>query len=154
LLAGLAVAAEVTAATGGAVPPPDPAMQGRLPSPCQVRLTEPLANGLLYGMSDAVAEVQCPQGEEAASVTFLVDGKGAGIATRARWRSSWDAGNTFGARLVEARLLDRSGRMATDRVLTAGALVAETVRVTATPLDRVELSVSVLDADGVPVRGL
>ena len=132
----------------------EPATQGRPPSPCRVTITGPLASGLLYGISDVDAEVRCPEGEAPASVTFLVDGKVAGIVTRPPWRSSWDAGGTFAARLVEARLVDRSGRMATDRVLTAGALLAETVRVTATPLDRVELSVSVVDAGGAPITGL
>jgi VWFA-related protein len=132
----------------------DPASQGRLPSPCRVTITEPLANGLLYGMSVVDAEVHCPEGEAPATVTFLVDGKVAGVVARPPWRSSWDAGGAFAARLVEARLIDRSGRMSTDRVLTAGALLAETVRVTATPLDRVELSVSVSDADGVPITSL
>ena len=158
LLAGAGVAlagAGVVPAAAGVVPAAgEPATQGRLPSPCRVTITEPLANGLLYGICDVDAEVRCPEGEAPASVTFLVDGQVAGVVTRPPWRSSWDAGGTFAARLVEARLVDRSGRMATDRVLTAGALLAETVRVTATPLDRVELSVSVVDADGVPVTGL
>ena len=158
VLAGAGIvpaAAAVTPPAAGIVPAAgEPATQGRLPSPCRVTITEPLANGLLYGISDVDAELRCPEGEAPASVTFLVDGKVAGVVTRPPWRSSWDAGGTFAARLVEARLVDRSGRLATDRVLTAGALLAETVRVTATPLDRVELSVSVVDADGAPITGL
>jgi Ca-activated chloride channel homolog len=145
--AGLGVSAD----TGPAVEAP---REGRLPSPCRVAITEPLAGGLQYGMSDLAAEVRCPEGEGPASLTFLVDGKVRAVVARPPWRSSWDAGGTFAARLVEARLVDRSGRMATDRVLTAGASLSETVRVTATPIDRIELSVSVVDADGVPVRGL
>jgi Ca-activated chloride channel homolog len=156
LLAALAVAvaARAPAAAGEAPAAVDPASQGRAPSPCRVTITEPLANGLLYGMSDVAAGIRCPEGEAPASVTFLVDGKVRGVVTRPPWRSSWDAGGTFAAQLVEARLVDRTGRMSTDRVLTAGALLAETVRVTATPLDRVELSVSVVDAEGVPITGL
>jgi len=119
-----------------------------------VAITEPIAGALLYGMSDLAAGVSCPEGEAPASLTFLVDGKVTAALARPPWRSSWDAGGTFAARLVEARLVDRSGRLATDRVLTAGALLSETIRVTATPIDRVELSVSVVDADGIPVRGL
>jgi VWFA-related protein len=156
LLAALLVvgAGRAPAGTGEAPAAEDPASQGRPPSPCRVTIAEPLANGLLYGMSDIAVVVRCPEGEVPASITFLVDGRTTGVVTRPPWRSSWDAGGTFAARLVEARLVDRTGRLSTDRVLTAGALLAETVRVTATPLDRVELSVSVADAEGIPITGL
>jgi hypothetical protein len=119
-----------------------------------VTIAEPLANGLLYGMSDIAVVVRCPEGEVPASITFLVDGRTTGVVTRpARKRSSGTREGRSPA-AGRARLVDRTGRMSTDRVLTSGALLAKRCGSPRRRSIRVELSVSVVDAGGVPITRL
>jgi VWFA-related protein len=127
---------------------------GRAPSRCRVTITTPRPAALLYGLVDIAAEISCPEGETPATLFFMVDGRVAGQFARPPWRTTWDAGGTFAAHTLEARLVDRSGRIAAATVITPGAALNEAVRVAAMPLDLVELSVAVADAGGAPIRGL
>jgi VWFA-related protein len=130
------------------LPPPVP------PSPCHVTIASPTAAGLLYGPTTLVAVVTCPEGAAAEEVGFFVDGKPAGVARGPRYEVPWDAGDSFEPHVVVARLRDRDGRTDSTAVATPGAAVQESVRVSAVPPDLVELSVSVTDSGGQPLRGL
>ena len=130
----------------------DPDVAAR--SACRVSIVLPRETDMLYGVIDLVAEVACPEGESAASVSFRVDGAPAGERAAPPWTVTWNAGGGFAWHLVEARLTDRRGGRTSAFVLTPGAALTETVLVASTPIDLVELSVSVTDAEGRPVRGL
>lgn len=123
-------------------------------SSCRVSIVLPRETDMLYGVVDLTAEAACPEGESAASVAFRVDGSPAGERTAPPWTVTWNAGGGFASHLVEARLTDRRGGRTSAFVLTPGAAMTETVLVESTPIDLVELSVSVTDAEGSPVRGL
>ena len=144
-----------------AAPPPAPPSAeesgpppARPPSPCHIAIAAPAETAILYGTTDVVADVVCPEGTSATQVTFLVDGRPVAELTHPPWRATWDAGGGFAAHLIEARLTDARGGAARVIVVTAGAVLQETVRVTSQPIDLVELSVSVLDASGQPVPDL
>jgi VWFA-related protein len=119
-----------------------------------VSIVAPRETDMLYGVVDLVADAACPEGESAASVAFRVDGTPAGERTSPPWTVTWNAGGHFASHLVEARLTDRRGGRTSSFVLTPGAALTETVLVASTPIDLVELSVSVTDPEGQPVRGL
>jgi VWFA-related protein len=124
------------------------------PSPCRVAITSPGAQGLLYGPTVLVAEVTCPPGAAAESIEFFVDGRPAGVARPPHFSVSWDAGDSFEPHVIVARVTDRDGRTDATTLATPGAAVQESVRVSAVPPDLVELSVSVTDRDGRPLRDL
>ncbi len=87
-------------------------------------------------------------------VALVVDGQVVGRALRAPYVATWDAGGSFAAHVVEARLRDDRGRVARAVLMTPGASLRESVRVSSTPLDRVDLSVTVTDREGRFVQGL
>jgi len=123
-------------------------------SPCSITLIEPREGEILYGMVDLSAEVECPDGAVPDRVQFLADGEVIGEATRRPYRAAWEAGGTFRKHLIQVRLIDRQGRFALDVRATPGSVFGESVRVTSTPIDQVELSVSVTDEAGRHVAGL
>jgi len=123
-------------------------------SACRVSIVRPRETEMLYGVVELAADVACPEGRTTGSLAFLVDGNPAGERTAPPWKVTWNAGSGFASHLVEARLTDSRGGRVSAFVLTPGAALTEAVRVTSTPIDLVELSVSVLDGEGRPVRGL
>ena len=123
-------------------------------SPCRLALLHPTETDMLYGVTELSAEVSCPDGSAAGSIAFFVDGAPAGERREPPWRTTWDAGGHFASHLIEARLVDRAGRRISAFALTPGAAMRESVLVVSTPIDLVELSVSVTDAQGRPLRGL
>ncbi len=147
--AAIAVLLAVPAATA-AFDPPDTGAG----SPCRVSLIEPGEGEILYGMVDLSAEAVCPESTAPDRVQFLADGEVVAEATRAPFRAVWEAGGTFRKHLIQVRLIDREGRVAQDLRATPGSIFGESVRVTSTPIDRVELSVSVSDREGRHVPGL
>jgi len=144
-LAGVMAAAPIT---------PDLPPAATAPSPCRVTIQSPGEHDLLYGPTTLVAAVTCPPGAAPAEIEFLVDGRSAGTTRGPRFAVTWDAGGAFEAHVVVARLRDTEGRTDAAVVTTPGAAVREAVRVAAVPPDLVELSVSVTDRDGRPLRGL
>jgi VWFA-related protein len=151
----LALAAAIAAllAAPAAATPPDPPAAGT-GSPCRVTLIDPREGEILYGVVDLSAEVDCPDSTAPDRVQFLADGEMVAEVTRAPYRAVWEAGGTFRKHLIQARLVDREGRVAQDVQSTPGSAFGESVRVTSTPIDRVELSVSVTDAEGRHVPDL
>ncbi|HEU4401470.1 MAG TPA: VWA domain-containing protein [Candidatus Polarisedimenticolia bacterium] len=127
-------------------------------SPCTVSLVSPGEEKVLYGTVELKAEVACPAGAggtaDAARVVFLVDGIAVGEAAQPPYRLAWDAGGSFSTHVVEARLRDEKGRVASALVVTPGSALRESVRVASTPIDRVDLSIAVTGEDGRPVHGL
>lgn len=123
-------------------------------SPCSITLIQPHEGEILYGMVDLAAEVDCPDGTVLDRVQFLADGELVAESTRAPYRAAWEAGGTFRNHLIQVRLIDRQGRVAQDVRATPGSIFGESVRVTSTPIDRVELSVSVTDSSGHHVPDL
>ena len=150
LVAAMAVAPIAPAASDvpGVPPPPAPA------SPCRVAILHPGDRDLLYGPTTLLAAATCPPGAAPAEIEFFVDGRPAGTTRGPRFAVTWDAGGAFEPHVVVARLRDTDGRTDAVVVTTPGAAVQETVRVDAVPPDLVELSVSVTDRDGHPLRGL
>ena len=105
-----AIAATVVLALGSlpfaAFPKPRPG------SPCRVAIEQPLEGEILYGSIDLFARVECPRGEEADRVIFLIDGEIIAESTRPPHHAFWDAGDAFRPHLVEVRLIDRHDRVA------------------------------------------
>jgi VWFA-related protein len=150
-------AAPPPAAVSPAAPPPaaaGPDPTPPPPSPCRLELLAPSEDHLAYGPTELRAEVSCPAHRSARSVTFLVDGRTVAEVGAPPWSATWDAGGSFAAHLVEARLLDSAGRGASVVRATPGSSLNEAVRVSSTPIDRVDLSVTVTDRDGHFVHGL
>ncbi|MGH6720359.1 MAG: VWA domain-containing protein, partial [Alphaproteobacteria bacterium] len=149
-----AVATE--AAPAEAIPPPPPPAPPppAPPSLCRVALLHPGEHDLLYGPTTLLAGATCPAGAAPAEIEFFVDGRPVGTTPGPRFAVTWDAGGAFEPHVIVARLRDRDGRFDTVVVTTPGATVQESVRVAAVPPDLVELSVSVTDRDGRPIRGL
>lgn len=123
-------------------------------SPCRVAIVAPREARVLYGDTELRAAADCPEGGEISKVVLLVDGQVIAEMTRSPYRVIWNAGGSYRERLLEARLVDRQGRLAAAALRTPGAAFGDAVRVTSTPLDLVELSVSVTDADRQHVRDL
>ncbi len=123
-------------------------------SPCRVTILEPKGTEVLLGTIRLKAGAVCPEGTGVAEVFFLVDGEPAVLAKKSPYDGRFDAGDSLSERRVEARLTDTQGRVSSAVVITPGSRLRETVRVVGTPIDRVELSVSVTDAAGRPVHGL
>jgi VWFA-related protein len=151
-MAGASIAgapiAPAAADVPGLPPPPAPA------SPCRVAILHPGDRDLLYGPTTLLAAATCPPGASPAEIEFFVDGRPAGTTRGPRFAVTWDAGGAFEPHVVVARLRDTDGRTDAVVVTTPGAAVQESVRVAAVPPDLVELSVSVTDRDGRPLRGL
>lgn len=171
LILAIAVSASGPAAVSGAavpaadapapIPPPaapGPALDLPPPSPpasrCALGIVRPRDGQLLYGPTELVAAPACPDGVVPRKVTFKADGRKVGVATAAPWTVPFDAGTAFGPHVIEAALDDNAGSRATAVVVTPGAGVRESVRVSAVPPDQVALSVSVTERDGQPIRGL
>jgi VWFA-related protein len=152
---GLSRSAVIAAllAIPGAAAALDPPATGTA-SPCRVSLIEPREGEILYGMVDLSAEAVCPDSTAPDRVQFLADGELVAEATRTPYRAVWEAGGTFRKHLIQARLIDREGRVAQDVRATPGSIFGESVRVISTPIDRVDLSVSVTDRVGRHVPGL
>ena len=131
-----------------------PAAATSTASPCRVTLTAPRDTDVLYGPTEIVAEASCPEETGAVEVMLLVDGQVVARVARPPYRALWDAGGSFAAHLVAARLVDRQGRTVGAALATQASALRESVRVTSTPIDRVELSVSVTDREGRPLRDL
>src|SRR5438094_538774 len=148
-----AVALTAVALTAGSLAQAAPGSPEAPASACQVSLVAPVESQVLYGMTELRAETSCPRGG-AWTVAFLVDGQEVARAARPPFRASWDAGGSFAPHLIEARLIDQEGREARAVVATPGSALRESVRVASTPIDRVDLSVSVSDADGRALHGL
>jgi VWFA-related protein len=123
-------------------------------SACRIALAAPGETQVLYGPTEIRAVASCAEGLEIEEIEFLVDGKEAGRAARPPFTIVWDAGGSFATRVVEARLRDRRGGVATAVVVTPGSSLHESVRVASRTVDRVVLSVTVADREGRPVRGL
>jgi VWFA-related protein len=117
-------------------------------------LLAPRETAVLYGPTEIVAEASCPPDTAVLEMTLLVDGEVVARSARPPYQTVWDAGGSFAAHLVVARLIDRQGLVATAALATQGSAIRESVRVTSSPIDRVELSVAVTDRDGRPIRGL
>ena len=153
----LAACPAVTPALAGPRTPPEPAALS-----CRVTLLEPRDDQVLYGPIRLRAAVSCGHGLVVPLVTFLADGRvvaeaalPAGEAGSAREAAAtWDAGGSFRPRVIEARVVQEDGRAATAVVVTPGSAFQESLRVQSTPVDLVELSVSVVDPQGRAVRGL
>jgi len=158
-MAGTVAAAPVLSAAAPAAAPDAPIGPGDLPpatqrSPCRVTILHPGGRDVLYGPTTLLAEATCPPDTVPEEVEFFVDGRPAGAARGPRFAVTWDAGGAFEPHVVVARLRDRDGRTDSAVVTTPGAAVQESVRVSAVPPDLVELSVSVTDREGRPLRGL
>jgi Ca-activated chloride channel homolog len=132
-------------------PADDPAPD---PSPCAVSLRAPRDTDLLYGQVEIRAEGSCPAGARVTEIVLAVDGQIVGRLERAPYVAAWDAGGSFAAHVVEARLRDDRGRVARAVLMTPGASIRESVQVSSTPLDLVDLSVTVTDRAGRFVQGL
>src|SRR6266850_479158 len=148
-----ALAVPALALAAGGLVRAESGSSGTPPSPCQVSLVAPQETQVLYGMTELRAEAGCPRGG-AWTISFLVDGQEVARVARPPFRVSWDAGGSFAPHLVEARLIDQEGREARSIVATPGSAMRESLRVASTPLDRVDLSLSVRNADGRAVHGL
>ena len=146
--AAMPAAAPETPIAPAVPPPPAP------PSACRVAILHPGERDLLYGPTTLLAAATCPPGAAPAEIEFTVDGRPAGTARGPRFAVTWDAGGAFEPHVVVARLRDTDGRTDSVVVTTPGAAVQESVRVAAVPPDLVELSVSVTDRDGRPLRDL
>ncbi len=142
-------AAPSAAQVAPASPPAPPAG-----SSCRVSLASPGEAQVLYGPTEIRVEATCPGETDVEEIVFLVDGHDVGRAARPPFRVIWDAAGSFASRVVEARLRDRRGGVATAVVVTPGSSLRESVRVTSRAIDRVVLSVTVVDREGRPVRGL
>ena len=134
----------------GSVMPDDPVAPPPAP-PCTATIVEPDGTRVLYGATEIRVEASCPGLEELA---LLVDGAVIVRAARPPFRAVWDAGGSFAPHLLEARLRDREGRSVRAAVATPGAALSESVLVSSTPLDLVEISVTVTDHEGRVVHGL
>ncbi|HKN47164.1 MAG TPA: VWA domain-containing protein, partial [Candidatus Polarisedimenticolia bacterium] len=156
LLAALALGGSLAAAEAEAssAPAATPSAEQSARSPCTIEIVAPKDGQVLYGLIDLVARAACPRDATIDEVTFVVDGRIAGRSARPPYRATWDSGGSFGAHLIEARLGDAQGRAARAVLMTPGAALTEAVRVSSTPLDLVELSVTVADESGRFVHGL
>jgi VWFA-related protein len=127
---------------------------------CRVTLLEPRDDQVLYGPTVLRAAFDCPRGAAPQRALFLVDGRevaqapaGGGAVPR-EVRAAWDAGGSFRPRVVEVRLVQADGRAASAVIVTPGSAFQESLRVPSTPIDLVEMSVSVVDRNGRAVPGL
>jgi VWFA-related protein len=148
-LAAILLGLGIPAAGASAEPP-----AGGTASPCRVTIVEPGEGTILYGVVDLLAVAACPESTAPDRVQFLADGEVVAEAMRAPYRAVWEAGGAFRRHLIEAVLFDREGRIARDVLTSPGSMFGEWVRVVATPIDRVDLSVSVTDREGRHVPGL
>ncbi|NKB90228.1 MAG: VWA domain-containing protein [Acidobacteria bacterium] len=88
------------------------------PQDLEVRIVAPENDTYVSGQVTIRAEVT-PVGDTAISrLTFKVDGAVVGVLEQAPWEIAWDAGDEFAQHVVEAEVVDVTGRTAQDIILT------------------------------------
>jgi VWFA-related protein len=126
----------------------------RIASTCSIAIERPLDGQILYGAVEIMVRTGCPDDTAVDRVVFMVDGEVVSEKSRKPYRMVWEAGGAFRSHLVEVRLIDGLQRVAVDVLATPGSVLGESLRVTSTPIDLVELSVSVIDREGRHVPDL
>ncbi len=123
-------------------------------SACSIAIERPLDGKILYGAVEIVTRTGCPDDISVDRVIFMVDGAVVAEKARGPYRMVWEAGGAFRPHLIEVRLVDSLQRIAVDVLASPGSILGESLRVTSTPIDLVELSVSVIDRQGRHVPDL
>lgn len=152
LLAALFLAISLA---GGTVPAslaaPAPGEPGLAAS---VRILSPSPSEVIHGMTDVEVEVIPLGGRSVVKVEIFADGSLLARDPVAPYRAQWDAGDSLGSHVIRAVAVLDDGSRSEDLVTTRGLRLVEKEVVEATPIEHVELLVSVTDGEGRPVTGL
>jgi VWFA-related protein len=117
-------------------------------------LVSPSAGQVLYGSVLVRAAVAPPAGARISRVDLLVDGSPLKSLYTPPFEARWDAGEDLASHRFEVLAVFSDGTTASDRITTRGLRTVQHELVEGTPIESVELLVSVTDSRGAPVRGL
>jgi len=107
-----------------------------------------------YGPLVIRAEVIPPSGVRTLRVDFFADGVLIGSDPLPPYEAPWDAGKEMGSRVFRAVARFGDGTSAEDLITTRGLSYTQHELVQGTPIDRVQLLVSVTDPNGAPAGKL
>jgi VWFA-related protein len=119
-----------------------------------VRLLSPSPSEVLYGPVTIRAEAVAFGGRSVLKVRFFADGRLLGEEIHPPFELRWDAGDSLASRVIRVEAILDDGSSAATLIATRGLKLREEELVEATPIEHVELLVSVTDAAGEPVPGL
>ncbi len=119
-----------------------------------VRLLSPSAGEVVFGSMTLSVEVLPPAGAEVRGVEIFVDGALVGAVASPPYEIRWEAGEDLASHRFRALAAFSDGSSAEDAITTRGLAFAEYELVEGTPIEHVELLVSVTDGEGAPVSGL
>ncbi len=130
----------------GLPPPPAPV--------ASIRILSPSPSDVPWGPTLIQAAVTLREGGRILRVELFADGALIAADPLPPYEARWEAGEGLAPRVIRAVALLADGSRVEDLVTTRGFMLREHEVVEATPLERVELLVSVTNAEGEPVQGL
>lgn len=119
-----------------------------------VRFLSPSAGEVVFGPVTLSVRVLPPAGAETRRVEIFVDGALAGAIASPPYEIRWEPGEGLASHRFRAVAAFSDGSSVEDAITTRGLALTEYELVEGTPIEHVELLVSVTDGAGAPVRRL
>ncbi|HXI03177.1 MAG TPA: VWA domain-containing protein, partial [Candidatus Saccharimonadales bacterium] len=146
----------VPALSGGSSEPPPGG--GKAPEPlnpvASVRILSPSPSDVVHGPTRIRVEVDPFGDRKVTQVEIFADGVLVARDPLPPFEALWKAGEDLTSRVIRAVAILSDGTQAEDLITTRGLRFHEQELVEATPLEHVQLLVSVTGPDGKPVSGL